>query len=78
MDEIRATKLWLQKQFKTNGVQCQPAALERLIDVVQDVPDPESFVHSLLEEVLAGRVRHAPAGSRDRADHAGSALHHVV
>jgi hypothetical protein len=54
MDELRATKLWLQKQFKTNGVQCQASALERLISVVQGVPDPEEFVHNLLEEVLTG------------------------
>ena len=56
MDELRATKLWLQKQFKTNGVQCQPAALERLISVVQDALDPEELVHNILEEVLKGKT----------------------
>ncbi|KAI3430534.1 hypothetical protein D9Q98_005127 [Chlorella vulgaris] len=50
-DQLRATKLWLQKQFKTSGIQLDPRALEQLVQAVQDVPDPEEFVHSLIDEI---------------------------
>ena len=53
-DQLRATKLWLQKQFKTSGIQLDPAALEELVRAVQDVPDPEEYVHSLIEEIETG------------------------
>ena len=57
-DQLRATKLWLQKQFKTSGIQLDPAALEELVRAVQDVPDPEEYVHSLIEEIeTGGRAR---------------------
>lgn len=52
-DQLRATKLWLQKQFKTSGIQLEPAALALLVDAVQDVEDPEAYVHSLIEEIEA-------------------------
>ncbi|KAL4422834.1 hypothetical protein ABPG75_009031 [Micractinium tetrahymenae] len=52
-DQLRATKLWLQKQFKTSGIQLEPAALESLVNAVQDVEDPETYVHSLIEEIEA-------------------------
>ena len=55
-DQLRATKLWLQKQFKTSGIQLDPAALEQLVEAVQDVPDPEEYVHSLLEEIESGEA----------------------
>jgi len=53
-DQLRATKVWLQRQFKTSGVQLEPAALQRLVQAVQDVPDPEQYVHSLIEEIAEG------------------------
>ena len=53
-DQLRATKVWLQKQFKTSGIQLDPAALEELVRAVQDVPDPEEYVHSVIEEVETG------------------------
>lgn len=55
-DQLRATKLWLQKQFKTSGIQLEPAALALLVDAVQDVEDPEAYVHSLIEEIEAGKL----------------------
>jgi hypothetical protein len=54
-DQLRATKSWLQKQFKSNGVTIDPVSLEQLVQVVQDVPDPEEFVHSLIDEIEAGK-----------------------
>lgn len=62
-DQLRATRVWLQKQFKTSGIQLDPAALEQLVEVVQDVPDPEEYVHALIEEVEAGRARARAPGS---------------
>lgn len=53
-DQLRATKVWLQRQFKTTGVQLEPAALQQLVQAVQDVPDPEQYVHSLIEEIAEG------------------------
>ena len=78
-DQLRATKLWLQKQFKTSGIQLDPAALEELVRAVQDVPDPEEYVHSLIEEIETGgraavgaqRWAGWPGGMRRAAD-AGS------
>ncbi len=40
-DQLRATRLWLQKQFKTSGIHLDPAALEELGRAVQDVADPQ-------------------------------------
>lgn len=52
MDEqLRATKRWLQTQFKTSGVTLDPKSLEKLVQAVQDVPDPQEFVHSLIDEI---------------------------
>jgi hypothetical protein len=56
-EQLRATKLWLQKQFRTSGIQLDPQALEQLVQVVQDVPDPEEFVHSLIDEIETGKLR---------------------
>lgn len=60
-DQLRATKLWLQKQFKTSGIQLDPAALDELVRAVQDVDDPLAYVDSLIEEIesggWAGRLR---------------------
>ena len=53
-DQLRATKLWLQKQFKTSGIQLDPAALDELVRAVQDVDDPLAFVDSLIEEIESG------------------------
>jgi hypothetical protein len=58
-DQLRATKLWLQKQFKTSGIQLDPRALEQLVQAVQDVPDPEEFVHSLIDEIETGKAGNA-------------------
>lgn len=49
--QLRATRLWLQKQFRAAGLQLEPGALERLVGAVQEVPDPEEWVHALIEEV---------------------------
>lgn len=79
-DQLRATKLWLQKQFKTSGIQLEPAALALLVDAVQDVEDPEAYVHSLIEEIEAGKSGGAGgagvAGSgRDSGATGGSSWH---
>ncbi len=79
-DQLRATKLWLQKQFKTSGIQLEPAALASLVDAVQDVEDPEAYVHSLIEEIEAGKSGGAGgagvAGSgRDSGATGGSSWH---
>lgn len=63
MDQLRATKLWLQKQFKTSGIQLDPAALDELVRAVQDVDDPLAFVESLIEEIESG-VRGGRPGKR--------------
>ena len=60
-DQLRATKVWLMKQFKTSGVQLDPAALEELVRAVQDVPDPEEYVHNLIEEIETGETGTAAA-----------------
>ncbi len=54
-EQRRATKLWLQKQFRTSGIQLDPQALEQLVQVVQDVSDPEEFVHTLIDEIQSCR-----------------------
>eukprot|EP00887_Chlorella_sp_A99_P007226 scaffold2.g7226.t1 len=54
MDEQRAVRLWVQKQFKTSGFQLEVGALDGLIRAVQHVDDPEEYVHSLIEEIEAG------------------------
>lgn len=54
-DQLRATKIWLHKQFKTSGIQLEPAALESLVSAVQDVEDPQAYVDSLIEEIEAGK-----------------------
>lgn len=60
--QLRATRIWVQKQFQTSGLQLEPAALEELVRAVQDVPDPEEYVHSLIEEVETGEWRVGAAG----------------
>jgi hypothetical protein len=54
MDELRATKLWLQKQFNKSGCQLEPKALEKLINIVYEAPDPEEFVHEFIDVVDQG------------------------
>lgn len=62
MDEqLRATKRWLQTQFKTSGVTLDPKSLEKLVQAVQDVPDPQEFVHSLIDEIETGELAGASA-----------------
>lgn len=51
MAQPRVTKQWLQKQFQSSGIQIEPAALIRLIGVVEEVDDPEQFLHELLDEI---------------------------
>ncbi len=71
-DQLRATKLWLQKQFKTSGIQLDPAALDELVRAVQDVDDPLAFVDSLIEEIESGGrawgAQASPAAAAARAD----------
>lgn len=62
-DQMRATKLWLQRQFKTAGIQLDPAALDELVRVVQDVPDPQTFVDSLIDEIETGKRGGATAAA---------------
>lgn len=68
-DQLRATKLWLQKQFKTSGIQLDPAALEELVRAVQDVPDPAEFVDSLIDEIETGAPGWGGARRRHRRSH---------
>ena len=58
--QARARKQWLQKQFTSSGVQLEPAALTKLVQVVQEVEKPEAFLHSLLDEIETG-ARASPA-----------------
>jgi hypothetical protein len=51
MAQPRVTKQWLQKQFQSSGIQIEPAALIRLVGVVEEVEDPEQFLHELLDEI---------------------------
>ena len=51
MAQPRVTKQWLQKQFQSSGIQIEPAALTRLVGVVEEVEDPEQFLHELLDEI---------------------------
>ena len=81
MDPLRATRQWLQKQFKTSGIQLDSAALARLVREVQDVEDPEDYVHAFIEEVETseragqsagpGCVAAAAAGDRRRQGRTG-------
>ena len=54
MEELRATKLWLQKQFNKSGCQLEPKALEKLITIVYEASDPEEFIHEFIDEVDQG------------------------
>ena len=54
MDELRATRMWLKKQFGTSGIQLDEGALQSLIKKVQPMGDPEEYVHNLMEEIEAG------------------------
>lgn len=51
MAQPRVTKQWLQKQFQSSGIQIEPAALTKLVGVVEEVDDPEQFLHELLDEI---------------------------
>ena len=51
MDQARATKQWLQKQFQSSGIQTEPAALARLVTVIEEINDPERFLRELLDEI---------------------------
>lgn len=59
MDERKATRIWLQRQFKTSGIQLDADALQLLMERVQEESclDPEEYVHSLMEEMEAGKCR---------------------
>ena len=48
--DCRATRQWLQKQFRTSGLQLDAAALGHLVENIQDLDDPEDFVHQLMDE----------------------------
>jgi hypothetical protein len=49
--QLRATRNWLQKQFKTSGIQLDPKALDRLVIAAQDAADPEQLVHGIIDEI---------------------------
>lgn len=57
MAQARVTKQWLQKQFQSSGIQTEPAALAKLVDVVEQIDDPESFLHELLDEIETSKSR---------------------
>lgn len=58
-DESRATRVWLQKQFRTSGLQLDPGALSYLVEAVQGLHDPEEYIHRIMDEASAGRVPHS-------------------
>lgn len=55
MDSRVAKQRWLQKQFQTSGIQLEPAALGRLVSVIDDVDKPEELVQTLLDEIEGGK-----------------------
>ena len=61
--QLRATRLWLARQFTSNGVAVTEEARERLAAVVQGVEDPEEFVHAAIDELLAGAGGGGGAGA---------------
>ncbi|KAL6782683.1 POLE2 [Auxenochlorella protothecoides x Auxenochlorella symbiontica] len=56
-EESRATRVWLQKQFRTSGLQLDPGALSYLVDAVQGLHDPEEYIHRIMDEASAGAQR---------------------
>lgn len=57
VEESRATRQWLQKQFRTSGLQLDAAALGHLVENIQDLEDPEEFIHRLMDEACSGKLR---------------------
>ena len=56
MAQARARKQWLQKQFQSSGIQAEPAALTKLVDIVEQLDDPEAFLHELLDEIETSKT----------------------
>lgn len=51
MTQATVTKRWLQKQFQSSGIQTEPAALARLVEVVEAIDDPQELINELLDEI---------------------------
>lgn len=56
MDEGRSNKSkWIRRQFQTSGVQLEPAALNRLIDIIDLVDNPKALIQNVLDEIENGK-----------------------
>ena len=56
MAQARVTKQWLQRQFQSSGIQIEPTALVQLMTVVEEIDDPERFLHALLDEIERSKL----------------------
>ena len=56
MADLRVAKQFVQKHFKTSGIQLNPAALEHLARLATEEDDPEELVLAVIDEIETGEA----------------------
>lgn len=57
VSQSRATRQWLQKQFQSSGIQIEPAALAKLVTIVETVDNPEALLSLILDEIETSETK---------------------